>query len=45
MRQIFGRYVRDPQQYALYTQLEKALVNLNEKNVGRAGIRFVRPYL
>ena len=45
-RQIYGRYVRDPEQYALYTQLEKeALANLNEKNVGRTGLNSIRPHL
>lgn len=33
-RQLYGRYIRDPEQYALYTQLEKAaLQDLHEKNV------------
>lgn len=45
-RQIYGRYVRDPEQYALYTQLEKeALSNLNEKNVGQVGLNTLRPHL
>ncbi len=44
-RQIYGRYVRDPEQYMLYTQLEKeALANLNEKNVGQTGLNSVRPH-
>jgi hypothetical protein len=44
-RQIYGRYIRDPEQYALYTQLEKeALSNLHEKNIGQTGVGFVRPH-
>ena len=45
-RQIYGRYVRDPEQYTLYTQLEKeALSNLQEKNINQAGTGWVRPHL
>lgn len=45
-RQIYGRYIRDPEQYALYTQLEKeALANLHEKNIGQAGLNSLRPHL
>ena len=44
-RQIYGRYIRDPEQYALYTQLEKeALSNLHEKNVGQTGLNSIRPH-
>jgi hypothetical protein len=44
-RQLYGRYIRDPDQYALYTQLEKeALQNLHEKNVGQTGVGWVRPH-
>jgi hypothetical protein len=46
VRQLYGRYIRDPEQYALYTQLEKeALSNLQEKNVGQTGLNSVRPHL
>jgi hypothetical protein len=46
VRQLYGRYIRDPEQYALYTQLEKeALSNLYEKNVGQTGVGWVRPHL
>lgn len=46
VRQLYGRYIRDPEQYALYTQLEKeALQNLHEKNVGQTGTGWVRPHL
>jgi hypothetical protein len=46
VRQLYGRYIRDPQQYGLYTLLEKeALQNLHEKNVGQTGIGWVRPHL
>jgi hypothetical protein len=45
-RQLYGRYIRDPEQYTLYTQLEKeALQNLQEKNVGQAGMNSIRPHL
>jgi hypothetical protein len=45
-RQIYGRYIRDPEQYALYTQLEKeALSNLHEKNIGQTGLNSIRPHL
>lgn len=45
-RQLYGRYIRDPEQYALYTQLEKeALSNLHEKNIGQTGTGWVRPHL
>lgn len=44
-RQIYGRYIRDAQQYDLYTQLEKeALANLYEKNVGQSGVGRVRAH-
>lgn len=46
VRQLYGRYIRDPEQYALYTQLEKeALSNLQEKNVGQTGLNSIRPHL
>ena len=46
VRQLYGRYIRDPEQYALYSQLEKeALQNLHEKNVGQTGIGWVRPHI
>jgi hypothetical protein len=46
VRQLYGRYIRDPEQYMLYTQLEKeALANLQEKNVGQTGVGWVRPHL
>jgi hypothetical protein len=46
VRQLYGRYIRDPEQYALYTQLEKeALQNLHEKNVGQTGLNAIRPHL
>jgi hypothetical protein len=46
VRQLYGRYVRDPQQYSLYTQLEKeALANLYEKNINQTGINSIRPHL
>lgn len=46
VRQLYGRYLRDPEQYALYTQLEReALQNLQEKNVGQIGTGWVRPHL
>ncbi|HEY3645492.1 MAG TPA: hypothetical protein VGM16_09150 [Gammaproteobacteria bacterium] len=46
VRQLYGRYIRDPDQYALYTQLEKeALQNLHEKNIGQTGTGWVRPHL
>jgi hypothetical protein len=46
VRQLYGRYIRDPEQYSLYTQLEKeALSNLHEKNVGQIGQGWVRPHL
>jgi hypothetical protein len=46
VRQLYGRYIRDPEQYALYTQLEKeALANLQEKNIGQVGVGWVRPHL
>jgi hypothetical protein len=46
VRQLYGRYIRDPEQYALYTQLEKeALSNLQEKNVGQTGLNQIRPHL
>lgn len=46
VRQLYGRYIRDPEQYALYTQLEKeALSNLHEKNVGQTGLNQIRPHL
>jgi hypothetical protein len=46
VRQLYGRYIRDPEQYALYTQLEKeALANLHEKNIGQTGLNSIRPHL
>jgi hypothetical protein len=46
VRQLYGRYIRDPEQYSLYTQLEKeALSNLHEKNVGQTGLNSIRPHL
>jgi hypothetical protein len=46
VRQLYGRYIRDPEQYALYTQLEKeALSNLQEKNIGQTGLNQIRPHL
>ena len=46
VRQLYGRYIRDPEQYALYTQLEKeALQNLQEKNIGQTGLNTIRPHL
>lgn len=46
VRQLYGRYIRDPEQYALYTQLEKeALQNLQEKNIGQTGLNSIRPHL
>ena len=46
VRHLYGRYIRDPEQYALYTQLEReALQNLHEKNVGQTGLNTVRPHL
>jgi hypothetical protein len=46
VRQLYGRYIRDPEQYTLYTQLEKeALSNLHEKNVGQTGVGRLRPHL
>jgi len=45
-RQLYGRYIRDPEQYALYTQLEReALVNLQEKNINQAGVGWIRPHV
>ncbi|HEX7965719.1 MAG TPA: hypothetical protein VF651_08385 [Gammaproteobacteria bacterium] len=46
VRQLYGRYIRDPEQYMLYTQLEKeALANLQEKNIGQTGLNTIRPHL
>jgi len=46
VRQLYGRHIRDPEQYALYTQLEKeALSNLHEKNVGQTGTGRIRPHI
>jgi hypothetical protein len=46
VRQLYGRYIRDPEQYSLYTQLEKeALQNLHEKNIGQTGVGWIRPHL
>ncbi len=46
VRQLYGRYIRDPEQYSLYTQLEKeALQNLHEKNVGQTGLNWIRPHI
>jgi len=46
VRQLYGRYLRDPEQYALYTELEKeALTNLHEKNIGQTGLNTIRPHL
>jgi len=45
-RQLYGRYVRDPEQYTLYMQLEKeALSNLHEKNVNQTSVGWIRPHL
>lgn len=45
-RQLYGRYLRDAEQYALYTQLEKeALQTLHDKNVGCIDRNALRPTL